>query len=295
MKQELWYIIVDGFVHANDAAVGNFYGYGSHLGEAIDRVLAAAEKVGFINPRVSEVSPAELDVNMQSQLMKLNPYVFHAPTKYFYPVSDFQRAFVLPCGVVYSATPSAQKADADPDLVATSFYSSDMPNAEGEYELDLVLSRAMLEDVFFMCVKLLYPINGLFLRLANWENRADDVWFASTADAEWICRLLKETSPNTMENGFMEIAVTASERSRRTTLLLNPHKTIQIFSKLKPVHDAFTQQLLKMGFRRSPELHSVDRGYSHMHYRPGLSFDRAGMEKWLANNRFEFLAFETAA
>jgi hypothetical protein len=290
MKQKLWYIIVDGYIHGDDAAVGNFYGAGEHMGEAVDRVLHAAQKVGFLTPRMSEAYYAELDDKTRQELLPLNDHVFFAPTKYFYPADEFRRAFIFPVGIALNANPALKQTSADPDLITTAFTATHAPNKEGEYEINMVLNRNFLKDTFFTCVRLLYPINGVFLRMRGWDDGLDDVWCNATDDPEAICRFLANNAHDTLENGFLEIAVTASERARRTTLILTPHKTIQLRSRLKPVHDAFVAQLEKMGLRHREKLHHIEQGYPHLHYRPAHAKNRRSFERWLPESGFEQLS-----
>ena len=40
-KKELWYFLIDGQIDNKTGMFGNFYSYGTHLGDALDKTIKA--------------------------------------------------------------------------------------------------------------------------------------------------------------------------------------------------------------------------------------------------------------
>lgn len=91
-KKELWYVLVEGIIDEDHAGIGNFYGYGDHLGEVASHVLAAAEAEGFIDPRMGEAWFVAPDYEMPDDLVTLSEHVQWSPARYVFPIADYKSA-----------------------------------------------------------------------------------------------------------------------------------------------------------------------------------------------------------
>lgn len=55
-RNELWYFLIDGQKDTETGVVGNFYAYGNHCGDALERVSNASEEYNFSNQNLTEAS-----------------------------------------------------------------------------------------------------------------------------------------------------------------------------------------------------------------------------------------------
>lgn len=284
-KKELWYVLVEGIVDEDHAAVGNFYGYGDHLGEVAAHVLAAARKEGFIEPHMGEAYFVEPDYEMPDDLVTLSEHVQWSPTRYVFPLADYQSALVLPTGITHAT----YESENDPDLIQEAFYTYGYEkNSQGEYALDIVAGQDRLKETFFSCIRLLSDANGLFVRLMDfWEDDAVEVWAYYDDDIETLVELLSSNLPDTVENGYVEVAITASDEQTKTTLILDPHKHIRFFTQDERLFKEAVRQTQRWGFPETETFYHIEAGYYHWHYRPLASHTRKGFIQWLEDSGFE--------
>ena len=55
-NMELWYLLIDGQQDSNTGVFGNFYAYGNHLGDALDKTIKASSEYNFSNHNLIEAS-----------------------------------------------------------------------------------------------------------------------------------------------------------------------------------------------------------------------------------------------
>lgn len=287
-KKELWYILVEGIVDESHAAIGNFYGYGDHLGEVAAHVLKAAEKEGFISPHMAEAYFVEPDYEMPDDLVTLNEQVQWSPTRYLFPIADYQKALVLPSGITHAT----HESESDPDLIQEAFHTyGHEKNSQGEYAMDIVVGRDRLRMTLFSCIRLLGDVNGLFFRLMDfWEEDDFEVWGYYDSDVEALIDILLSNPADTIENGYVEMAFTSSEDETKTTLILDPHKHIRFFTRDADLFKEAIRQTQLAGFAETDDFHHIETGYYHWHYRPAGSHTRDGFIQWLSNTGFERVA-----
>ncbi|MDL2283564.1 hypothetical protein LJC19_00215 [Oxalobacter sp. OttesenSCG-928-P03] len=287
VKKEFWYVMVEGIIDENHGGIANFYGYGTHLGEVIGHVLSAAEETGFASPHAVETGFVESDYEMPDDLETLNDHVQWSPSRYLFPVLDYGSMMVLPTGIVHAAG----DPENDPDLIREAFYTyGHEKNSQNEYGLDLVVSRLRLRDTFFSFIRFLSDINGLFFRVAGFEddeNAPYEIWAFYDSDPETLINILAGNTTDTLENGYVEIAVTASEGETRSTLILDSHKHISFFSRDERIFAEAIRLAETLGFEETGDLYHVEAGYYHWHYRPAASRRRRDFFQWLDENDFD--------
>ena len=98
-KNELWYLLIDGQQDADTGVVGNFYAYGEHLGDALEKTIKASVDYKFItNHNLTEVSLLDsFDViGDNKELVEIADNVYMRPTTYTFPIDDPDKEFIPP-------------------------------------------------------------------------------------------------------------------------------------------------------------------------------------------------------
>ena len=98
-KNELWYLLIDGQQDADTGVAGNFYAYGEHLGDALEKTIKASVDYKFItNHNLTEVSLLDsFDViGDNKELVEIADNVYMRPTTYTFPIDDPDKEFIPP-------------------------------------------------------------------------------------------------------------------------------------------------------------------------------------------------------
>lgn len=137
-KNELWYLLIDGQQDAETGIVGNFYAYGNHLGDALDKTIKSSIEYKFTNHNLTEASLLDnFDViENNKELVKIADNVYMRPTNYTFPFDDPDKEFIPPIGIVKSVF----EGEYEYDFIRENFvaYGAD---DNGIFEFELVLTK----------------------------------------------------------------------------------------------------------------------------------------------------------
>ncbi|WAW10161.1 hypothetical protein NB640_00350 [Oxalobacter vibrioformis] len=141
----------------------------------------------------------------------------------------------------------------------------------------MVTGQERLKETFFSCIRLLSDVNGLFFRLMDFrEDDAFEVWAYYDDDIETLIELLSFNPADTIKNGYVEVAVTASDKALKTTLIPDPHKHIRFFTRDESLFKETVCQAQLWGFSETNDFYHIEAGYYHWHYRPVTLHTRKG-------------------
>jgi hypothetical protein len=283
-KKELWYFLIDGQQDNETGVVGNFYAYGSHLGDALNKTLKAADK--FSKHNLTEVS--YLDnfevIENNSELIEIANEVYMRPTTYTFPFNDPNKEFVPPIGIVKSV----YEGEYEYDLIKENFvaYGAD---ENGIFEFELVLTKENLIDTFLKTIDFLPSIDGFWIYIKNfWENDLTELWVAKHfADRQTVKDFLLKHKIDTLENGFLDIVVHSLQGD--TNLTLDDHKKVQLHTKDETVFQNFLGSITDLGYEQTRDFYNLEFGYHHFHYRPANSLTREEFKQLLTDNKFELI------
>lgn len=75
---ELWYLLIDGQQDAETGIVGNFYAYGNHLGDALDKTIKASIEYKFTNHNLTEASLLDSfdAIGDNNELIRINNTIY---------------------------------------------------------------------------------------------------------------------------------------------------------------------------------------------------------------------------
>ncbi len=285
-KKELWYLLIDGQQDAETGVFGNFYAYGSHLGDALDKTIKASNEYNFVKHNLTEaLLLASFDIiENNEELVKIATDVFMRSTTYTFPIDHPDKVFNPPIGIVKSV----YEGEYEYDLIKENFvaYGAD---ENGVFELELVLSKQNLIDTFLKTIEFLPTIEGFWIYLKNyWESDLTELWVAKHfTDKHMVIDFLKTQKNNTLENGYLDIVV--HSQTGDTNLTLDDHKKIQLHTKEEGVFNDFIGNIIKLGYEQTRDFYNLEFGYHHFHYRLVDSLTRTEFKQMLTDNKFELI------
>lgn len=285
-KNELWYLLIDGQQDAETGIVGNFYAYGNHLGDALDKTIKASIDYKFTNHNLTEASLLDnFDViENNKELVKITDNVYMRPTTYTFPFDDPDKEFIPPIGIVKSVF----EGEYEYDLIKETFvaYGAD---DNGIFEFELVLTKQNLIDTFIKTIEFLPTIDGFWIYLKNyWESDLTELWVAKHfTDKHTVIDFLKTQKKNTLENGYLDIVV--HSLTGETNLTLDDHKKIQLHTKDEGVFNDFIGNIIELGYEQTRDFYNLEFGYHHFHYRLVGSLTRTEFKHMLTDNKFELI------
>lgn len=285
-KNELWYLLIDGQQDAETGIVGNFYAYGNHLGDALDKTIKSSIDYKFTNHNLTEASLLDnFDViENNKELVKIADNVYMRPTTYTFPFDDPDKEFIPPIGIVKSVF----EGEYEYDLIKENFvaYGAD---DNGIFEFELVLTKQNLIDTFIKTIEFLPTIDGFWIYLKNyWESDLTELWVAKHfTDKHAVIDFLKTQKKNTLENGYLDIVV--HSLTGETNLTLDDHKKIQLHTKDEGVFNDFIGNIIELGYEQTRDFYNLEFGYHHFHYRLVDSLTRTEFKHMLTDNKFELI------
>ncbi len=284
IKNELWYLLIDGQKDLETGIVANFYAYGNHLGDALDKTINASIEYNFTNHNLSEASLLDsFDViGNNEELVEIADDVYMRPTTYTFPIDDPDKDFIPPIGIVKSVF----EGEYEYDLIKEKFvaYSA---NENGIFELELVLTKQNLIATFIKTIDFLPTVDGFWIYIKNyWENELTELWVAKHfTEKQTVIEFLKKQQKNTLENGYVDIVVHSLQGE--TNLTLDDHKKIQLHTKDEEVFKGFIGNIIDLGYEQTRDFYNLEFGYHHYHYRLADSLTRAEFKQMLTDNKFE--------
>lgn len=285
-KNELWYLLIDGQQDAETGIVGNFFAYGNHLGDALDKTIKSSIEYNFVNHNLTEASLLDnFDViENNKELVKIADNVYMRPTTFTFPIDDPDKEFIPPIGIVKSVF----EGEHEYDLIKENFvaYGAD---DNGIFEFELVLTKQNLIDTFIKTIEFLPTIDGFWIYLKNyWEIDLTELWVAKHfIDKHTVIDFLKTQKKNTLENGYLDIVV--HSLTGQTNLTLDDHKKIQLHTKDERVFNDFIGNIIELGYEQTRDFYNLEFGYHHFHYRLVDSLTRSEFKQMLTDNKFELI------
>lgn len=285
-RNELWYFLIDGQKDTETGVVGNFYAYGNHCGDALERVSNASEEYNFSNQNLTEASCLNNfeEIENNTNLIEIDEGVFMHRTTHTYPLDDPDKDFVPPIGIVKNV----YEGEYEYGFIKESFvaYSAD---ENGIFELELVLAKEHLINTFIKTINFLPSTDGFWIYIKSfWDNDLTELWAAkSFTDKNVIIDFLKSQQINTLENGYLEIVV--HSLVGETNLTLDDHKKIQLHTKEEKVFNYFISSLIALGYEQTRDFYNLEFGYHHIHYRLAESLTRTEFKQMLTESKFELI------
>lgn len=286
MENKLWYLMIDGQRDAKIGVFGNFYAYGSHLGDALSKAIKASTKYGFTNHNLTEASSLGSfeDIDNNEELIEIADDVHMRPTTYSFSLDDPDKSFIPPIGIVKSVF----EGEYDYDLIEEKFvaYGAD---EDGIFQLEVVVAKENLVNAFVKAIGFMPEIDGFCVYIKDyWENELTELWIAKHfSSRQAVADFLEEQRKDTLENGYLDIVVYSLVG--QTNLTLDDHKKIQFHTQDEEVFKSFIGNIIDLGYQQTKDFYNLEFGYHHFHYRLAGSLTRTEFKQMLEDNKFELI------
>lgn len=255
-----------------------FWRPATHPGQAIDRVLIACRHLGITNPIARELDCSEFNSLPKGTIRDRKLNVLYAPERAYFQTEN---SFIAPLGIIEDA----QKGEFDYQLIREGF---DLSKTDADiYEVEAVIERDKLFSTFIELIKRLPSIRTFWFKIAgDWEDWGRVEFWTNEAlnTPQAIKRYLTTHQNDTLANGH--IALTVYSNAGQTNLLIDTHKTIKVLTKSAVVQRKMAAALRSLGYKELQDLHSLEHGYHHWHYRPARSKSRTRLIAALKNDGF---------
>lgn len=280
MADKIFFIVLVESPGLEDSFVQAFWVWARHPGEAIERVLRACRRLGISNAVANELDAYYFDSLPSHVIRDEELGVFYDETRHHFPPEE---SFRPPAGIIKSCT----EGDYGEELLREGFSLTD--REDGINEVEAVVGRGRLFETFITLVGRLPSVRVFWVKIAgDWERdeeRPAEFRVNESLDTpELIAGYLTAHANDTVNNGH--VALTAYSKAGQTNLTLDTHKTIKVLTKSKRVRDRMAASLRGLGLEELGELHSLEYGYYHWHYRPARSKSRSRLVAALRRDGF---------
>jgi hypothetical protein len=256
-----------------------FWAWAEHPGEAVDKVLAACDRMGVQNAHAMELNYYD-DTLLPDEVVHDEMFdVTYEPHHYIYPTV---KVFIPPRGIIRSHIDAEQL---DPDLIRQGF-GSELQD-DSSYRVEVVLEQHQLFWTFDTLMKRLPSITVFWVSLTtDWEGiEGEEIWVNEALNTpESIADYLLTHVRDTLDNGY--VTLMAYSDVGRTNLFIDSHKTIKVLTESEDVQAAVIMALRDLGLPELDELYRLEFGYYHWHYRPQGSKSRAELVTALSEHGF---------
>lgn len=283
-NMQFWYFLIHGLLNDKNGVYGNFYSYGKHCGEALEKTLEVAKLNGIQKPDLIETSRLDTldDFELPEETEKVTSDIYMYSKLNSYELVENDYFFVPPVGVAFGT----DESELDTDLIKENFIALNK-NDNGVFEFQLVVEKSKLHDTFLKTLNFLPSVDAFWIYIKDhWDNEETELWAGKALnDKEAIVKFLNSNVASTIENGYVDTVVHSF--SGETILTLTEHKKIQLHTKSEDVFKNFIGKVVDLGFEQTKDFYDIEFGYHHWHYRPENSLDRKGFKKMLKKNNFE--------
>lgn len=286
MIKELWYLLIEGQTDKQTGIFGNFYAYGTHLGEVVEKTLKAAAEYHFHGAELIEASLLTNfeEIENKKALIQIHIDIYLHSNIHAFDIEDTENKFISPIGIVKDTN----EGEYDYEQIQEGFVTY-REKENDEFKLEMVISKPNLIDVYLQSIHLLPSVDNFWIVIHPfWDNKRPQVWVnPHLKDSKMVTSFLRSESKNTIENGYVELVVYSSKGE--TTITLDDHKKIQISTKEDSVLKSIIDQYEIKGYRRLRNLYNLEIGFHHWHYRPEGSLTRTELCFLMEQHQFDQL------
>jgi hypothetical protein len=263
------------------AFVQMYWARGIHLGEAIEKMLAAAVENGVATPTLREAAPCESPPRDVEVYPSTRADVFFSTSRFSFPPEP---SFELPAGIIPSSIPSQATDPLDADDIKPGYSREEQDG--GLIEIGVNVDAKAVVPVYSKLLRMHDRYETFWYQLHDhWEN-GQTAFLENPAlnQADKILKHLSENLPDSILNGFVTLTAYLGEGS--TNINISDHKRIVILTYSQDVAAVLQDALEKEGYRDDPDLVSIDHRIHHWHYRGTQSLDRDSLVRHLKQQGF---------
>jgi hypothetical protein len=257
-----------------------FWAWADHIGEAIAKMLACAQRRGIVQPVAGQLDPYHFDTLPASTSTDDEGVTYAADHIHSFPP---EQEYQLPTGVIASC----REGDYDITDIQTGFTKREA--ADGLVDIRAVVKADNLLPVYAALISTLDTIRVFWIEFqADWEADNLKAMYVNEMldEVPKISRFLQSYHRDTVEHGHITLTTYAEQGA--TNISITDHKIIRVLSYDQPQVEACIQALQTHQLAYQDPLITVEQGIYHWHYRPPLGLDRQGMIDWLSEEGFTY-------
>jgi hypothetical protein len=287
-----------------------FWARGNHLGEALHKMISAAEAGGIENPILTSAEYFNIDDLPDTATTHDNGETYIDEATVDFPSEP---TFRLPYGVIESFAKGGYKTE---DL--TVGYAIDAPDEDDEDERDvkdeekdqdededeeeddddedesdLIEIRAVVEEeqllnTYMVLVDALSDISVFWIKLQDdcGENDREEIYVnEELISSGRIKEFIERNRRDILKNGH--VTITTYSRTGETNLNISDHKMIVVLTYDNEIATQICGLLEQQGVPSQYQLVAPDEEFHHWHYRHPDSHDRKDLIASLKNQGFK--------
>lgn len=259
----------------------HFWTYGSHLGEAVDKIVRLAKDSGARDPYLSEINEYEEYIPENAYLLD-DGESYVSEERWMFPPEP---GFRLPYGV--SLTEGEHDHDDAEIVPAFEVFIYD----DGLMEVSAVVEENSLVSLYERLLSITDELDVFWIKLPyDWECEEDeDIRYVAEGlnTPKRIVDYIKANRNNTLLNGY--ITMTAYADTGETNFNISDHKELMVLTYDQRIRKDATDVFRSAGLKQKKSLITIGRGFHHWHYRPTESLDRETFIKKLVGDGFELI------
>ncbi|MBF8964074.1 hypothetical protein I0P70_12530 [Pontibacter sp. FD36] len=287
MERELWYLLLEGKLGESVGALGDFYVFGDHLGNALFKASKYAGVVGISACHVVEAFPISrsgiLHAPEATEQLACDVFIGRGLNTYFTAIRE--PGFIYPTGIIKCAADGVLALGTE-----EGHFTACGPDADGLYTLSLVLGERHLKKAFFLLSEQMEAMDEIQLAIRSYQHAAGKIehWIsAALKDKGSILEFIKKYTSDILENGFVKVSLQATTKHLRLTL--DEHKTLKITAQCPSFLEALCRSIIFTGIKQVQVLTGLSQSGAHWHYRPQTAMDEASLKRLLKANGFQFM------
>lgn len=283
LKFDFFNVLI-GWCEGETSCLQNFWAWGSHLGEALDKVIRAAENSGIDNPIAREASLYDFDALPETVVTEDEGQTYIDDTIHAYP-SEYD--YALPYGVVKSY---GGEDDGDEDYdTADITVGYEVTEEDDLIEISAVIEEHDLLDIYLALVGVLPDIQVFWIKIEDhWEEVEETAIYVNQQldSQEKIAAFISQHELDTLKNGH--VTITTYANAGATNVNISDHKTIVVLTYEPAIATALCNVLDGRGIKATANLISIMYGFHHWHYRHPEALDRQSLINHLQEHGFHY-------
>lgn len=254
-----------------------YWAHAEHLGEALERMVAAAALNGLSHPHCKQADPFEPADLREDLSRSADGLTLWANQRYFF---EGPPGFTPPYGVIASCI----EGDFDMDDVQVGYQLS---HTDGLYTVEANTTGDRLLSDYLALIHANEPLRVFWIKVHDhWTDAPADQLYVNEdiTSADDVAAFLTANLANTLRNGYVTITGYAVEGA--TNINITDHKKLVVLTRSEAIANRAAECLEQQGYPRLDPFVTIDDRIHHWHYRDPHSMDSPEFILQLQSNGF---------
>jgi len=174
VQTQFWYFLVYGKQDDQTGVFANFYTYGQHCGDALERTKLVANMQNILDSEAIEACRLDTleEFDLPEDVLEFDKGVFMKTNLNAFPLIESEHSFVPPTGILKST----EDGEFDYEFIKDAFVAYEK-NENGIYELELVADKSKLIHTFIQTIDILPSVDGFWIYIrSHWDDSKTELW-----------------------------------------------------------------------------------------------------------------------